>query len=89
MASGVAPLVCEKFSRNPRTEIKQGKQQQMVAHSMNGIAYPMQLKVRNAIHNLQTNKQKQMRVLKSFGFSIRVDEGGGHAPVEFRRIRSR
>jgi hypothetical protein len=29
-----------------------GKQQQMVAHNMKGIAYPMQLKVSNAIHNL-------------------------------------
>jgi hypothetical protein len=29
-----------------------GKQQQIVAHKMNGIAYPMQLKVRNTMHNL-------------------------------------
>lgn len=31
----------------------QGKQQQIVAHSMNGMAYPMQLKVRKTIHSLQ------------------------------------
>jgi hypothetical protein len=29
-----------------------GKQQQIVAHKMKGMAYPMQLNVRNTIHNL-------------------------------------
>jgi hypothetical protein len=36
----------------PRIEIIQGRQQQIVAHRINGIAYPIQLKMRNTIHNL-------------------------------------
>lgn len=36
----------------------QGKQQQIVAHSMNGMAYPMQLKVRNTMHNLYGTKKQ-------------------------------
>jgi hypothetical protein len=30
----------------------QGKQQHIVAHKMNGIAYPIQLNVRKTMHNL-------------------------------------
>jgi hypothetical protein len=57
--SGVAPLVCVRSSLNPRMEIIQGKQQQIVAHKMKGIAYPIQLKVRNTIHNLQSKKMQK------------------------------
>lgn len=35
----------------------QGRQQQIVAHSMNGMAYPMQLKVRNTMDNLQETQE--------------------------------
>lgn len=52
MDSLVAPLFCVRSSLNPRTEIIQGRQQQIVAHKMNGIAYPIQLNVRNTKHNL-------------------------------------
>ena len=54
--SGVAPLVCVRSSLNPRIEIIQGKQQQIVAHRIKGIAYPIQLNVRNTIHNLQCKR---------------------------------
>lgn len=38
------------------TEIMQGRQQHIVAHRINGMAYPIQLKVRNTIHNLRMNR---------------------------------
>lgn len=50
--SWVAPRFWEKSSLMPRTDIIQGRQQQIVAHRIKGIAYPMQLKVRNTMHNL-------------------------------------
>jgi hypothetical protein len=57
--SVVAPLVCVRSSLYPRTEIIQGKQQQIVAHRMKGIAYPIQLNVRNTIHNLQCKRMQK------------------------------
>lgn len=54
MDSSVAPLTPCIFSRTPRIEIIQGRQQHIIAHKMKGIAYPMQLMVRKAIHNLQS-----------------------------------
>jgi len=52
MDSTVAPLVLERSSRMPSTEIIQGRQQNTVAQRRNGSAYPIQLKVRKTIHNL-------------------------------------
>jgi len=37
----------------------QGRQQHIIAQRMNGMAYPMQLKVRNTIHNLVGSKSQQ------------------------------
>jgi len=34
-------------------EIIHGKQQHIIAHKINGMAYPIQLNVRNTIHNLR------------------------------------
>lgn len=39
-----------------------GRQQHIMAHRMNGIAYPMQLKVRKAIHNLEERKMKEQLI---------------------------
>jgi hypothetical protein len=38
------------------TDIMQGRQQHIIAQRMKGMAYPMQLKVRNTIHNLAGSK---------------------------------
>lgn len=61
--SGVAPLVWVASSLKPRMEIIQGRQQQIVAHKMKGIAYPIQLKIRNTTHNLQREKMQKWYVL--------------------------
>jgi hypothetical protein len=37
----------------------QGRQQHIIAQRMKGMAYPMQLKVRNTIHNLVGSKSRQ------------------------------
>jgi hypothetical protein len=42
----------------------QGRQQHIVAQSINGITYPIQLKVRNTIHNLRA--MKHGIILKTF-----------------------
>jgi hypothetical protein len=38
------------------TDIMQGRQQHIIAQRMKGMAYPIQLKVRNTMHNLVGNK---------------------------------
>ena len=57
--SEVAPLVLFVSSLKPITDIMQGRQQHIIAQRMNGMAYPMQLKVRNTIHNLVWSKSQQ------------------------------
>jgi len=57
--SEVAPLVLFVSSLKPITDIMQGRQQHIIAQRMNGMAYPMQLKVRNTIHNLVGSKSQQ------------------------------
>jgi hypothetical protein len=58
----VAPLVLLVSSLNPMTDIMQGRQQHIIAQRMKGMAYPMQLKVRNTIHNLGgSNVSKKKR----------------------------
>jgi hypothetical protein len=52
MDSEVAPLVLFVSSLKPITDIMQGRQQHIIAQRMKGIAYPIQLKVRNTMHNL-------------------------------------
>lgn len=59
----MAPWVWVPSSLKPRTEIIQGRQQQIVAHKMKGIAYPIQLKIRNTTHNLQSEKIQKWDVL--------------------------
>jgi hypothetical protein len=38
----------------------QGRQQQIVAHKMKGMAYPIQLNVRNTIHNLHQTSVRSL-----------------------------
>ena len=57
--SEVAPLVLFVSSLKPITDIMQGRQQHIIAQRMNGMAYPMQLKVRNTMHNLVGSKGQQ------------------------------
>ncbi|BAS81285.1 Os02g0787533 [Oryza sativa Japonica Group] len=56
MDSEVAPLVLFVSSLNPITDMMQGRQQHIIAQRMKGMAYPIQLKVRNTIHNLAGKK---------------------------------
>lgn len=53
----------------------QGKQQQIVAHSMNGMAYPIQLKVRNTIHNLQGSQETPKELHKG---EIKIEHKNYH-----------
>lgn len=62
MDSDEAPRVWAPSSLKPMTEIMHGRQQQITPHRMNGIAYPMQLKVKNTIHNLRPIKKNVLDV---------------------------
>jgi hypothetical protein len=62
MDSDVAPLVLFVSSLKPMTDIMQGRQQHIIAQRMKGMAYPMQLKVRNTIHNLAGSNVSNKRL---------------------------
>jgi hypothetical protein len=52
------------------TDIMQGRQQHIIAQRMKGMAYPMQLKVRNTIHNLagsNVSKKKKGNISSTEG----------------------
>lgn len=92
--SAVAPLVCARSSLNPSMETIQGRQQQIVAQRMKGIAYPIQLMARNTIHNLQSNKDLKKKDNTSFKKRAEFgrsewDVHHGEVPVQIRSIGGR